>query len=63
MCTTRGTSFLRHAAVNLVSILAVIIEILLVTLFIYTPFAQSLMETQSPPSEVGVLFFCGKNQG
>lgn len=56
MCATRRQSFFRHGITNFVGVLAIIIEILMINLFVYTPGVQYVMGTSAPPYHV--WFYC-----
>ncbi|VDN52657.1 unnamed protein product, partial [Dracunculus medinensis] len=56
MCSTRRISFFQHGVNNTVTIYAVVIEVLLIIIFIYTPGIQFVMGSSPPPYKA--WYFC-----
>lgn len=51
-CTTKRDSLLKHGIVSLAVGLAILLELALLLIFIYTPFFQTLLGITTPPSFV-----------
>uniref|UniRef100_A0A1I8AS76 Cation_ATPase_N domain-containing protein n=1 Tax=Steinernema glaseri TaxID=37863 RepID=A0A1I8AS76_9BILA len=52
MCMTRRTSIFKHGINNIVTVFAVVIEVLLVIIFIYVPGIRFVMGSSPPPYQV-----------
>lgn len=48
-CTTRHISLFKHGIISLAVFFAITLEIVLLLIFIYTPFFQFLLGIQTPP--------------
>lgn len=57
MCATRRVSIFRHRFTNLVAVFAILLEILLLNFFIYTPGVQTWLTVNHPPAFTWLFCF------